>query len=408
MTVEYDLLVVGAGINGAGVALAAAAAGHSVLVCEQTAIAAGTSSRSSKLIHGGLRYLEQLDLRLVREGLAERAWLLAHAPELVRLVPFHIPVYRGTRRRPWQIGVGLALYGLLGGGGFSRVPRRQWAALDGLDTHGLEAVLRYADAATDDAALTRTVLAAAVRLGAEVRIPATVAAIRLLHTGCAIDLRQAGGGALLGGTDRTEEIRARVVVTAAGPWVGEVLAAVTPAQPAPTIDLVVGTHIVVEGRLSTGFYYVEVPEDGRAVFCMPWHGATLVGTTERPYRGVPAAIAPLPEEVDYLLGLLRRYFPRYGGAPVREAFAGARVLPAAPGATFARSREVVFTTDRPRPAGHTPPRLVNILGGKLTAFRATARKALEIARPALPTRPPRATWDAIRLPPAPPGTEGLP
>ena len=173
---HVDVVVVGGGIHGVGVAQAAAAAGHSVLLLEKTSLAAGTSSRSSKLIHGGLRYLESGQFHLVRESLRERRILLAIAPELVQLRPFILPLYRETRRRPWQLRVGLSIYALLGGLGpetrFGAVPRSEWTQLDGLQTRGLRKVLRYFDAQTDDAALTRAVMRSAQTLGADVLAPA--------------------------------------------------------------------------------------------------------------------------------------------------------------------------------------------------------------------------------------------
>ena len=154
---EFDLVVIGGGIQGAGVLQAAAAAGWRAALVEERALASGTSSRSSKLIHGGLRYLESRQFALVRESLAERRTLLAIAPGLVQLVPFHIPVYQRTQRRPWQIRAGLSLYALLGdlepSVRFEKLPRRAWEALDGLATDGLQAVFRYQDGQTDDAAL---------------------------------------------------------------------------------------------------------------------------------------------------------------------------------------------------------------------------------------------------------------
>src|SRR5271168_2660541 len=149
---EYDVVIIGGGIHGAGVLQAAAAAGHSALLIEREGLAAGTSSRSSKLIHGGLRYLESGQFALVRESLRERATLLRIAAELVELKPFFIPVYRDTRRRPWQLKLGLWIYALLGGFGastrFGTVPKREWPALDGLETRHLDAVIRYHDAQT--------------------------------------------------------------------------------------------------------------------------------------------------------------------------------------------------------------------------------------------------------------------
>lgn len=385
---DCDLLVVGAGIHGAGVAQAAAAAGYGVRVLEQTAVAAGTSSRSSKLIHGGLRYLESAQLTLVRESLRERAILLAIAPGLVRLVPFHIPVYRGMRRSAWRVRAGLALYALLGGlrapAGFSALPARAWDALDGLDTRGLRAVYRYFDAQTDDAALTRAVMRSAQSLGAELLCPARFVAARADGAAIVVEYLERG---------RPRTLRARALVNAAGPWANAVLAGIEPRLPTPRVELVQGTHLVVPGRLEQGIYYLEAPRDARAVFAMPHPEGVLVGTTEVPYTGDPEEVAPLPAEVAYLRETLARYFPALDGEP-RHAYAGLRVLPALPGAPFHRPRETLLHLDRP-----ARPRIVGIYGGKLTTYRATAQRVLARLRPALPPPAPRA--DTTRLPLAP-------
>jgi len=193
---RYDVVIVGGGIHGAGVLQAAAAAGHSALLIERLGLASGTSSRSSKLIHGGLRYLETGQFALVRESLRERAIHLRIAAELVELKPFYIPVYRNTRRRPWQLKLGLWIYALLGGFDpstrFGTVPKREWSSLDGLDTQGLEAVIRYHDAQTDDASLTRAVVQSALSLGAELAMPARFAAATA--AACRISDRRAGTG----------------------------------------------------------------------------------------------------------------------------------------------------------------------------------------------------------------------
>ena len=212
MSRAYDLAIIGGGIHGAGVAQAAAALGYRVLVLEQNAIASGTSSRSSKLIHGGLRYLEQGSIGLVRECLHERALLLKLAPDLVRLKPFYIPVYPQTRRRPWQLRLGLSAYALLAwpraGAKFRTLARREWDQLDGLRTDGLQAVFQYWDAQTDDAALTRAVLHSAQTLGATVKIPAEFISATLLPTSCSVRYTH---------ENATHEITARVLVNAAGP-----------------------------------------------------------------------------------------------------------------------------------------------------------------------------------------------
>ena len=184
---DFDVIIVGGGIHGAGVLQAVAAAGHSALLIEKQALASGTSSRSSKLIHGGLRYLESGQFALVRESLRERAVHLRIAPDLVELKPFFIPVYSDTRRRPWQLKLGLWLYALLGGFDsstrFGTVPKSEWPQLDGLDTRNLDAVIRYYDAQTDDALLTRAVVDSARTLGGELAMPATFVAATLTDDG---------------------------------------------------------------------------------------------------------------------------------------------------------------------------------------------------------------------------------
>jgi glycerol-3-phosphate dehydrogenase len=387
---QYDVIVVGGGIHGAGVLQAAGAAGHSGLLIEKSALASGTSSRSSKLIHGGLRYLESGQFGLIRESLRERAVHLRIAPGLVELKPFFIPVYADTRRRPWQLMLGLSVYALLGGfhpsTRFGRVPKRDWPELDGLETRNLDAVIRYYDAQTDDAELTRAVVDSALSLGGELAMPANFTAASLTDHGVTVTF-ECGGS--------TTECRGRVLVNAAGPWAPSVARAIRPAIPVPEVDLVQGTHIVLPLRLTRGIYYVESPSDGRAVFVMPWQDATLVGTTETPYRGEPDRVQPLPEEEEYLLAVARRYFPAVRGMTredIQQRFAGLRVLPAASQAAFDRSRESIFTTDR-----DPNPRVLGIYGGKLTGWRAAAAHVMQRIAPSLDPKPRRAATDQLPL-----------
>ena len=389
---EYDVIVVGAGIQGSGVAQAAAAAGHRVLVLEQQHPAYGTSSRSSKLIHGGLRYLETGQFHLVRESLHERTLMLKNAPELVTLKTFYIPLYRQTRRQPWQIRTGLSLYAMLGGFqtgcSFSSVKRSQWSQLDGLNTQGLHHVFRYYDAQTDDALLTQTVLRSAIQLGATLSVPARLEHAQLHSTGVAVTYIEHG---------QSQSVNAKVLINATGPWINHTLQCITPTQPLPSIDLVQGTHLILPGEITQGIYYVESPRDGRAIFVMPWQGQTMIGTTETRYRGDPAAVRPLQAEINYLLQTLKLYFPAYGhytANEVAKSFAGLRVLPAGSGHAFRRPRETLFTTDNA-----TRPRLLSILGGKLTGWRATAAKVMHRIEPSLPARRPVADTRYLRLKP---------
>jgi glycerol-3-phosphate dehydrogenase len=392
MSTGFDVVIVGGGIHGVGVAQAAAAAGHSVLLLEKTALAAGTSSKSSKLIHGGLRYLEHGALRLVRESLNERRLLLRNAPDLVKLAPFHIPVYGHTHRHRWQIGAGLALYAALGGWDascrFAPLPRRGWAELDGLDLSGLRAVFRYFDAQTDDAALTRAVMRSAEKLGAQWRAPAEFLGATVDASG--VEVRYRAGAT-------AERCRGRVLVNAAGPWVRRVAERIAPPPRTVDVELVQGTHIVVGSATRAGIYYVEHPHDGRAIFIMP-HGAhTLIGTTESPFRAEPDTVAPNRTEQDYLLEAASRYFPdrlHPSRVAIVSAYAGLRVLPTGTGRAFDRSRETILCATPPE-----IPRVLGIYGGKLTTWRATAARVLARLAPGLPTRRSRADTRSLHLEP---------
>jgi len=383
----FDVVVIGGGIQGAGCAQALSAAGHSVLLLEKTGIAAATSCRSSKLIHGGLRYLESGQFALVRESLRERAILLRNAPDLVRLVPFHIPVYRDTSRSRLKIRAGLTLYAMLDNlrrtSWFSTVPRQHWGTLDGLTTDGLKTVFRYYDAQTDDAKLTHAVMRSAETLGVEIACPAEF--LGAVRTAAGFDVRfQSARG--------EQQCQARALVNATGPWIHETLTRIVPTPALPDIDLVQGTHIVIDGPLRQGIYYTEA-EDRRAVFVMPWRSMTLVGTTETRFHGNPAEVRPLPQEMEYLTRTMRRYFPNRD-LQQRDAFAGLRVLPRGTSTAFARPRDTLFMTDE---AAH--PRLVSVVGGKLTGYRAAAARVASILGVTLPTRPRRADTTRLELKP---------
>ncbi len=361
---DFDLVVIGAGIHGASLARDAAQRGWRVLLLEQySGPGQGTSSKSSKLIHGGLRYLESGQIRLVRECLVERRRLLREQSDLVRLVPFHIPVYEHTHRKTWMIALGLNLYRLLGGKDFKHVERCDWPQLDGLKTQGLKRVFRYWDAQTDDLRLTTRLVQQAEGLGARVRYGATFRGAECSRRCCTIFYRAADGG---------HELETRTVVNASGPWVNLVLEKFRPALPVLDIDLVQGTHIVIPGALRRGIYYIEAPADRRAVFVMPWKGHTMVGTTETPYHGDPANVRPLEAEIEYLLDTRNAYF----ADPVRreqviDSFAGLRVLPVSARRLFDRSRETRLHHARKL------ENVISIYGGKLTSHHHTAQRVLK-------------------------------
>ncbi len=383
---HYDIVIVGGGIQGAAVAQAAAARGYTVMVLEKTTLAAATSSRSSKLIHGGLRYLENGHFALVYESLRERADWLRLAPSLVRLSPFYIPVYRETSRSTLVIRTGLSLYTLLAGEGgsarFRSVPKSEWEQLDGLTTDGLKQVFQYWDAQTDDRLLTQALMHSAQLLGAELLCPAEFIHAILSSSMCEIDYLQGS---------RINHCSAAVLVNAAGPWVNKVLHRIDPQPPEYPIDLVQGTHLVLEGCLNKGCYYLESPADRRAVFVLPWYQHILLGTTETLFNGDPEESYPLATEETYLLDCFHHYFPERNRV-VREKFSGLRVLPANQGAAFHRSREIHLQCDSPQ-----KPRVVSIYGGKLTVCRATAQKVLHTIMPTLPDRMPKADVSKLML-----------
>jgi glycerol-3-phosphate dehydrogenase len=389
MRAEVEVAVIGGGILGVGAAQACAAAGYACAVIEQADWAAGTSSRSSKLIHGGLRYLESRQFSLVRESLRERAILLRIAPHLVKPLAFRIPVYRDTRRRPWELAAGLGLYAVLAGwtplARFgTTVPRRLPRSLraSGLRTDGLQAVFRYWDAQTDDVRLTRAVLASARALGVEARCPSQLVQAERVDDGYRLTLAERG---------RQRTLQCRYLVNAGGPWINEVLACVEPRATHRTIDRVLGSHLVLAEALHADAFYLESPIDQRAVFVLPWKGGTLLGTTERPFHGDPAQAAVAEIDRDYLLATLRHYFPELRPT-ITGGFAGVRVLPHGDGRAFTRPRDCVFHVD----AAH--PRLVSLYGGKLTGYRHTGQDVVAKVRQSLGPRTPQADTATLRLP----------
>ena len=383
---HYDVVVIGAGIQGAGVAQAAAAAGYSVLVLEQQAIAAGTSSKSSKLIHGGLRYLESAQFGLVRESLRERALLLKLAPDLVKLQPLHIPIYQDSKRSPLTIRAGLSMYSVLAGlsntAHFRSLPQSEWDTLTGLKQDGLREVFRYYEAQTDDAALTAAVLRSALSLGAEALIPARFIAAEVQGTQVHIEYEYQG---------QQHTVTASVLMNCSGPWALDVLARITPGHTLPAVDLVQGSHLLLPPLLQQ-YFYLEAPQDKRAVFVLPWKQQLLIGTTETIHHGPPEGARCLDSEKAYLLATLKHYFPALdlSGVPV-AGFAGLRVLPRSEKSAFFRPREVLLDVDNAE-----CPRVLSLMGGKLTTYRPTAQMALDRVRAALPER--QARGDTAQLP----------
>ncbi len=384
---DLDILVVGAGIHGAGVAQAAAAAGYRVLVLEKNIIASGTSSKSSKLIHGGLRYLESYQFSLVKKSLKERAILCRLAPSLVKLQAFNIPIYNATTRRPWQIRVGLSLYALLGGlrkeNLFKRVSRKEMNKRDQLEQHNLQKIYQYHDGQTNDVELTKAVMASAKQLGAELMIGAEINAIQKNTSGFNVGFIKDG---------QQKNIQTTVVVNAAGPWVNELHRKVQPEVKSLNIDLVQGTHIILDATAPSGIYYLEA-FDKRAVFVMPYEFEgeikTMVGTTEKLFTGKADEVNATTEEVEYLLKIYKSYFPKNKDIKVIHQFAGLRVLPKDEGSMFSRPRDTILHW--------AIPGLLTLYGGKLTAYRSTSELVIKKIKPLLSKKRRVAYTDQLQL-----------
>jgi glycerol-3-phosphate dehydrogenase len=374
----YDLAIIGGGINGCGIARDAAGRGYSVLLCEMDDLAAGTSSRSTKLIHGGLRYLEQLDFRLVREALTEREVLWGIAPHVVRPLRFVLP-HRAGLRPAWMLRLGLFLYDHLGG-------RRRLPGTRVLDL-GVGAVGRplrpdtfttafeYSDCWVDDARLVVLNARDAADRGAVIRTRTKmVAAEREAESWRLILADQAKG--------REETIAARAVVNAAGPWVEDVLRTGLRVKARGQVRLVQGSHIVTRRLFDHDRAYIFQNPDGRVVFAIPYKDDfTLIGTTDRDYAGDPAAVTATPEEVAYLCDTASTAFAEpVTVADVVWAYSGVRPL-FDDGASEAKiaSRDYVLELD----AGGGAAPVLSVIGGKITTYRRLAEAAIHRLAPHL-------------------------
>jgi len=373
-----DLLVIGGGINGAGIARDAAGRGLSVVLCEQGDLAGGTSSASSKMIHGGLRYLEHYEFRLVREALAEREVLLDIAPHLVHPLRFVLP-HDASLRPAWMIRVGLFLYDRLGG-------RRRLAGSHGLDLVADPAgePLRnerrkgfvYTDCRVDDSRLVVLNALGAAELGATI----------LTRTRCA-EARRDGGAWIVvlrdAITGRERSMRARILVNAAGPWVNKVHDASIAAAATLRVRLVKGSHIVVARLYDGDHAYILQNDDGRVVFALPFEeNFTLIGTTDVPYAGDPNGIQIDSDEIDYLCAAVNRYFKRpIGAGDVVWSYAGVRpLLDDGAGDPAAVTRD--YRLEIEAPEGGAP--LLSVFGGKITTYRRLAEQAMAKLAPYTP------------------------
>lgn len=366
----FDLLVIGGGINGCGIARDAAGRGYSVMLAEMNDLASGTSSASTKLIHGGLRYLEHYEFRLVREALAERNVLWRNAPHIIRPMRFVLPLHKGLRPA-WLIRLGLVLYDTMGG--TSLLPGTR-----SLDLHNdpvgkplkdiYTRAFEYSDACVDDARLVVLNAMDAAARGAVIRTHTKVIAAQHVSGHWVVTLHDTDSG-------REETVLARMLVNAAGPWADSVLASTGDESSRHKIRLVKGSHIVVARKFNDPRAYFFQNGDGRIFFAIPYeNNFTLIGTTDEDYVGDPAAITISNAEIFYLCQAANKYFKEpINSSDIVWSFAGIRPLyndgvSAAQDAT----RDYVLKVDRVAGAP-----ILNIFGGKITTFRRLAEAALD-------------------------------
>lgn len=374
MTEAFDLLIIGGGINGAGIARDAAGRGLKVVLVEQADLASATSSASTKLIHGGLRYLEFFEFRLVREALMERERLLAIAPHIIRPMEFILPHVAGLRPR-WQIRTGLFLYDHIGGR--RKLPASHNVKLDHASTfkpelkHGFS----YADCWVDDSRL--------------VVLNAMDAAAR----GAAIHTRMKFWSASIQGdrwrvrcedvaTGAPREFLARAIVNAAGPWVERVLQGFDDARVEAQVRLVKGSHIVTPQLYAGAQAHMLQNPDGRIVFTIPYEQRfTLIGTTDVSYEGEPDQVSISPDEIEYLCATVNSYFRRQiSPSDVRWTYSGVRPL-----SDDDESSASKVTRDYRLELAETSagPVVLSVFGGKITTYRKLAEAALEKLQPHL-------------------------
>ena len=361
---RFDLLVVGGGIVGAGIAAHAARAGLAVALVDAGDFGGATSSASSKLIHGGLRYLRLGDVGLVREAHHERRMLAkVVAPHLVRRLPFLLPLYRGGPYRPAVVQSGIVLYSVLARSRLNWLvgPEQARELVPPLRLENLRSCALYADATTNDARLCLANVRAAANAGACVLNGARVTAIRSMQG------RVSGAEIHVDGEEIAVE--ARLVVNAAGPWVDHVRRLEDP-RAGTSVRLSKGSHVLVpaEGDWTAA---LTIPQDDvRVTFAVPWYGMLLLGTTDSPHEGDPVDVAVEPAEVEQILAEAAVAIHSSLVAPdrVRATYAGLRVLPAGDEASVSARRETVFT--------RSPGGMLNVAGGKLTTYRRIALETL--------------------------------
>ena len=394
---KYDLIIIGGGINGCALARLASANGLSVALLEKNDFGSGVTSRSTRLIHGGLRYLESGRIGLVRESLRDRRALLRNFPGQVKIQPFLIPVYKSDRRRPFYISIGLHLYQWLAGdaelGGFKRLANDEINALaPGLDTRDLSAAFLYHDCqATYPERLSLEMALQAEDAGAAIHNHTKVDGFLICTSGVE--------GVRARGPEGERTLRSRLVINAAGPWIDSLLALIPGGPGKRLVTRLNGAHIVIRpftGAPAAAVYH-EARSDGRPFFVIPWRGLTLIGTTETTFEGDPDRVTPTEREIRYLLDETNGLFP--GAQLSREsilyAYAGSRPLLHVHGESMNRASRDHSIYDHEKEEGLKG--LLTLVGGKLTTAPSFAREALKIAGTKFGAAPPRDSQTTVNL-----------
>ncbi|TXH34981.1 MAG: glycerol-3-phosphate dehydrogenase [Rhodospirillaceae bacterium] len=378
---RVDLLVVGGGINGTGIARDAAGRGLKVLLAEQRDLASATSSASTKLIHGGLRYLEHYEFRLVREALSEREVLLESAPHIIWPLRFILP-HEKSLRPAWMIRIGLFLYDHLGGR--KRLPASKRVDLTKAPLQsGLKAEYQigfaYSDCWVNDARLVALNALDARERGVEILTRSPVLSATREGDDWAVEI---GGDAMIG--NRPRLVKARALVNATGPWAGSFIEQQIGGKRDGQLRLVKGSHIIVPRLYDGEHAFILQNDDRRIVFTIPYEDRfTLVGTTDIAYEGDPAGVKISPEETDYLCNVVNRHFKHnITPADVTWTYAGVRPLFDSDGSENASavSRDYVLDLEN----GEGAAVLLNVFGGKITTYRRLAEHALQKLLPFFP------------------------
>lgn len=385
-----DLLVIGGGVNGAGIARDAAGRGLSVVLCEKGDLAEGTSSRSSKMVHGGLRYLEYYEFRLVREALIEREVLLRAAPHIIWPMRFVLP-HSPEQRPAWLTRLGLFLYDHLGGRKVlppTRALDLRRAAEGAALRDEFRRAFEYSDCWVDDSRLVVLNAIDARTRGAEILTRTEMIGARRAEGLWQAELADRRSGA-------RRVVQARAIVNAAGPWVERVLGRIAGVRSERRVRLVKGSHIVTSKFWQGEHAYLLQNTDKRVIFVNPYEGnLALIGTTDIPFEGEPDAAIVEEQEIQYLLAVAARYFkapPTRG--EVLHYFVGVRPLNDDSAENpSAVTRDYTFDIEPHAPQTGEPP-VLSVFGGKITTFRKLAEHALEKLRPFFPQMQPGWTED---------------